>query len=165
MVLAGAKVRASDISRVQSKSKAATESVTSSTTLQDDDDLFFDMEVGKSYRVELHMAVSGATGGDIKLAWTVGGTVTKTSRSCTGPQLGTTDVLATSMKSSRHGIASSIPYGTDGTNESHIYEAVTIEDVTVAGTLQLQWAQNASSGTATTANTTSRIEWQEIDIS
>lgn len=164
MVLAGSKARASDIRPVKVISKAVAETVTSSTALQDDDDFSIDLEVGKSYVVRAYLSVTGATGGDVKVAWSNGATVTKSSRHCLGPQTGTTDATNTAMRSTRHGIASSVPYGVDGTNESAVFETLQIEDVTVAGTLTMQWAQNASSGTATTMGTTSRIEWVEVDL-
>lgn len=164
MPLAGQIARASDIVTPYALSKAAAESVTSSTTLQDDDDFSLDLEVGKSYAILLVASVSGATGGDVKFAWSIGATATKTNRKCLGPQTGTTDVTATSMRSSRHGLSSSVPYGLDGTNEALIVEHLLIEDVTVAGTLVLQWAQNASSGTATTLNNTSVMTWSEVTL-
>lgn len=165
VVLAGQKVRASDFRSVRVKSKAAAESVTSSTTLQNDDDLVIPtLEVGKSYSVWAFLAASGAAAGDIKTSWSWAGTATKFSRSCLGPTTGTTDITNTSMRAARHGAATAIPYGLDGSLESLIMEQLTIETVTVAGSLQLQWAQNTSSGTASTLNTTSRILWEEIDV-
>lgn len=164
MPLAGQIVRASDIRTAQVKSKAAAESVTSSTTLQNDDDLSVPLEVGKSYSVWAFLAVSGATAGDVKTAWSISATVTKSSRSVLGPQTGTTDVTNTAMRAARHGVATAVPFGLDGSAEALIVEQLTIEDVTAAGVAQLQWAQNASSGTATTLNTTSRIVWEQIDL-
>lgn len=164
MPLAGQKVRASDIITPYVLSKAAAESVTSSTTLQDDDDFVLDLEAGKSYRVRLFLSASGAAAGDLKAAWATTATITKTARKCLGPQSGTADVTATSMRTTRHGISSSVPYGLDGTNEALVVEELQLEDVTVAGTLTFQWAQNASSGTATTLNATSTMVWSEVTL-
>ncbi len=167
MVLAGAKVRASDIRTVQSKSKAATESVTSSTTLQDDDDLFMDLEAGKSYRVWLILTVAsgGAEAADIKTSWTFAGTATKVGRCVWGLGISSTATDDSAFsKSSGVAIGASVSYGIDAGQAAACYESLILEDVTVAGRLQLQWAQVASNATATVLSTTSRVFWEEIDV-
>lgn len=166
MVLAGEKVRASDIRTVRVISKAGTESVTSSTTLQDDDDLVVALEAGKSYRVTLILTVSsgGAEAADIKVAWSFTGTATKAVRSLFGPETAMTDATATLMRWSATALTSSVTYGIDAGAATAIVEDVVLEDLTVAGTLQLQWAQNSSSGTATTLSNSSRIIVEQVDV-
>lgn len=135
--------------------KAATETVTSSTTIQNDDHFVWTLNPG-TYRVEAFLHASGATAGDIKTAWSFSGTVVNTGRSCFGPQVGTADVSASTVRSSGHGIATEINYGLDAALATVIHEDLYLE-VTVAGTLRLQWAQNGSSGTGTSLSAASRV--------
>jgi hypothetical protein len=135
--------------------KDVSETVTSSTTLQDDDELSVVLGIG-TWQVEAVLHATGASGGDIKIAWTFSGTQGSPGKWCLGPQLGTTDAFATSAKMTTAGFSTAVAYGTDGTEESAILEKMLCE-VTASGTLQLQWAQNASSGTATTLLVGSRI--------
>jgi hypothetical protein len=166
MVLAGAKARASDIKPVNAKSKAATETVTASTTFQDDDDLFIELEAEKSYRVQLFLTVSsgGDEAADIKVTYTFDGTATKSSRTILGPALGATSAIDTTVRLSATGLTSSAAYGIDAGLAVAIIEDLLLEDLTVAGTLQMQWAQSTSNATGTTLSNTSRIYWQEVDV-
>lgn len=146
------------------KYKTADESVTSSTTLQDDDHLTaMSLGVG-TYIIEAMYLVSGAAAGDVKIAWAFSGTATASYRAGQGPTDTTTSVKSTTAattvgvnRSAAAGdttaaITSATPYGVDGTNWSYIYERGLMV-VTVAGTLKTQWAQLASSGTATVMRT------------
>ena len=168
MPLAGQKVRASDIVRLQVISKSATESVNnagSGTTLQNDDELTTAaLEVGKSYRIMVHLDVTGAAAADIKGAWSWTGTATKTSRQVMGPQVGTADATVTSMRAAGHGLASAISYGVDGSAASYAFELVRLEEITVAGTLTYQWAQQSGSATNTVMGVRASMEWIEIDL-
>ena len=149
------------------KKKAATETVTSSTTLQDDDDFVFTLAAGKVFHVELHVIATGASGGDVKVAWAVtGGVAALTNRHVEGPQIGTTDTTNTAVRTSgAHGLTTSIAYGTDGTNGSRIVEDFLVETTTAgtSGTLTCQWAQNTSSGTATGFNGSSFVIITELE--
>lgn len=167
MVQAGSKARASDIKTVRSWSKAATETVTSSTTLQDDDHIAgITLEAGKSYRALLVVTVSsgGDEAADIKLAWATTATITKSARTLLGPALAMTDATTTTMRASATALTSSVSYGIDGGAAAAIIEELLLEDVTVAGTLKLQWAQQASSGTGTTLSTSTRVYVEEIEV-
>lgn len=151
---AGDLVRASDIPTVTYLSKSASESVTSSTTLQDDDHLFTTLAVG-TYWVDLVLTATGGAG-DIKTAWTNTGTMSVIGRSVLGPTVSSADVSNGSMNSRGVTFTSNQSFATDGTNSSAIYERLLV-DVTVEGTIQLQWAQATSSGTATQLSTSSRM--------
>src|SRR5262245_15271614 len=50
--------------------KTANESVTSSTTLQNDDELFVSVAANSTYLVQCYIKCDGAATGDIKLNWT-----------------------------------------------------------------------------------------------
>jgi hypothetical protein len=134
--------------------KTADESLTSSTTLQDDDHLLVPLAVG-TYVVQAAYRVSGAAAGDVKIGWAFSGTATGY-REGVGPSVATADVLAAAVaqpvRAATAGtgsdFATAVPYGVDGTNYSAVLESAVMV-VTVAGTLKVQWAQNASSATAT----------------
>jgi hypothetical protein len=168
-VYAGQVITAADApAKPQYIVKASAENVTSSTTLQDDNDIVFSLDANKVYEVRLHASASGATAGDIKTAWAVtGGAAQLTLRECIGPGTAVTDVTASAtIRVSRHSLTSSVSYGVDGTAvTSAIAERFLIETTTAgtAGTVKLQWAQNASSGTATTLSTSTYAVCEEVE--
>jgi hypothetical protein len=130
------------------KQKPLAESVTSSIALQNDDDIFFSLGVG-SWRLELFALVSGAVGGDVRMAWTfTGSEAGNSARACFGPGPTSTDVTDGTYRSSGHGFATPVIYGTAAGANAYVHEDISIT-VTVAGTFQLQWAQGTSSATAT----------------
>lgn len=143
--------------------KTVQEDVTSSTTLQDDNDCQVTLVPG-TYRVELFAHASGAAAADVQTQWAFSGTITGQGRSCFGPGLNTTHAPATSpaattvgvTRASAHTITSAVSYGLDGSNTSAIHEDLFLQ-VTVGGLLKLQWAQVASSGTATSLTVGSRM--------
>lgn len=135
--------------------KTADESVTSNTTLQDDDHLVnIPLAVG-THIVEAMLMASGAAAGDVKVAWAFSGTATGY-RAGQGPSFASTDALGATAQAVRSSassgasapITASTPYGTDGTNWSYILERGLLI-VTVTGTLKVQWAQNTSNAAAT----------------
>lgn len=154
VVYAGQRIRAGDIPYTYWKQKTGVESVTSSAVLQNDDDLFVDLEVG-TYRVQINLTAGGATAGDIRVAWTNTGTMSLVGRICHGPAASAADTDDTNARMTALAIGSNAIYGT-GATSAGIYEDLTIE-VTVAGRLQMQWAQGTSSGTATTLSGSSRM--------
>lgn len=166
--LAGETVRASHYPKVRVIKKAANESVTSSTTFQDDADFTVTLDAGKTYKIETYLSVSGATAGDIKITWVLtGGVAQLSARHCKGPSVGTADVTATTMRDSVHNLTTlTIAYGTDNTTNSSIFEDFLVETTTAnaSGTLTMQWAQNASSATATTISGSSYMVITEIDL-
>ena len=161
---AGSAITAADLNRalVVYVDKTAGETVTSSTTMQDDNHLFHDFAAsteGHTYRVQAALHVTGAAAGDIKVDWSTTGTiVTAKKRQCRGPDTGTADVTASAAyrTSGGHALADDITYGCDGTNTSAITEEFVVA-ITAAGRLQMRWAQNASSGTATTVTADSYL--------
>lgn len=168
--LAGETVRTSHYPKVRVIKKAATETLSSSTTLQDDDDFSVDLDADKTYQVELHVIATGAASpGDIKIAWAVtGGVAALTNRHSDGPAVGTTDATSSALMraSGAHGLTTAVAYGTDGTNGSKIVEDFLVETTTAgtSGTLTMQWAQNSSSATATGVNGSSFLVITEVDL-
>lgn len=142
--------------------KTATETVTSSTTLQNDDHLDIALQPG-TYRVRAVIRAIGASGGDVKIAWAFSGTLTRANRTTMGPQLGTTDATNTAVRMVTAALGTAIGYGTDGSAGSVIEEDLLLT-VSVAGTLQMQWAQAGSSGTATELTSECRLYAQRQAI-
>ena len=153
MPAAGEFIRASDVTRLDAV-KTATESVTSSTTLQNDDELLLAVLANTTYFVFGLLFYDGATAGDFKFAWT-------------GPSGYSFDysapVLATGTTSAIVDGGATNTLNMSAFQETDIFSvgaagagntiAITITGVLIiggtAGTLQLQWAQVASSATAT----------------
>lgn len=131
--------------------KAGAESVTSSTTYQDDDDLAVTLPVGV-WRVQVFLSASGLSAAGLKTQWTTTGTITGIGRLCHGPAETATPASGDARMVST-GLGNSMIYGL---TSAGVYEDLLVE-VTVSGVLQLQWAQNASNGTATTLSTASRM--------
>ena len=127
--------------------KTATESVTSSTTLQDDDDLHVTVDASTVYDVSLVMFYDAATAGDIKVGFTYPASATGTFIATGIDPAGSSsagDVTASAD------IATAFNFGGIGTGTTvaaHIKGLLTVAGT--AGTLQVQWAQVSSSGTAT----------------
>lgn len=163
--LAGGIVDVTDFPRIRYIRKAANESVTSSTTMQDDNDLVgIVLAPNQVYKVDFFPAATGAAAGDVKFAWTVTGTVAGLgTRTCLGSQTGTTDVTNNAVRSSRHNLTTSVAYGVDGTATGMVWEAFLVEGGTLGGTLTLQWAQNTSNATATQLSTSTYMTIQEVE--
>jgi hypothetical protein len=129
--------------------KTAAQSVTNSAALVDDTHLFVDLTPGY-YIVDAWLSAGGPAAADIKTAWSFAGTIGGDNhRHCHGPQISTADVTATLARMSVHSLATSVPYGTDGTATSAIHERLYVP-VTAAGRLRLRWAQNTANVTAST---------------
>lgn len=144
--------------------KSADESVTSSTSLQNDDDLVADLAVG-TWLLEAHLFHTGAQAGDIQTAWATTGTITCLSRSVIAPSGSATDITGADPDIRIQALSFTVTvgarFGTDGTNNGYSVERL-ILDVDVAGSMQLQWAQFASSGTATTLKAGSHLMWKQL---
>lgn len=165
-IAGGAKLDAADFAAVYPLyvKKSAAETLTSNTTLQDDNDLSIAIAAGQIVRVELLLAVSGpASPGDVKVAWSAGGTLTSpTGRHCIGPDTSITSIASTTVRASAtHGLTTAVTYGTDGSGPSAIREDFIIDGGASGGTLTLQWAQNAS-GTTTTVQANSYMLVTEV---
>lgn len=142
--------------------KSADESVASSTVLQNDDHLFLPLAANGTFVVEGLLVYNGQTfaagPGDLKVDWTLPAGAT--------------------MRWVRNGPGSNTPNGIDlvVTDNATIralgtYGAATdvgasfrgwITTGATAGTLQMRWAQNASTGVATTIRTGSFLRLIQV---
>lgn len=117
--------------------KTADETVTSSTTLQNDDHLFVSVAANTTYLLELDFVFSANASGDLKTTFTV--------PSGTTGSLNMTSDAGTSTGVSMTSTA--VWDGTGADEQARIFGRVVTSST--AGTVRLQWAQNASFGTGT----------------
>lgn len=146
--------------------KTADQSVTSSTVLTNDTHLLYTIGATGTYKFEIALiALSAAdAAGDIKFA------LTFPTGTLTAGMMGLTTALTTSVigDTVNAGVSSAVS-GTQPANFSAGLSAsecfILIKGLLVAtatGTLRLQWAQLASSGSATTLKAGSFMEVQQV---
>jgi len=162
---AGDILTAADLQTLQSRSvvKVATESVTSSTTLQNDDELVLSLPANTTWEFETLIFYDGdITNGDLACAYTfpAGATV---SVGGVGPANNVTSGIGSGEWTGYPGDATSptatfFGYGTiaAGTWLTILHSGVIVL-AGAAGSLQFQWAQRASSATAVRVAAGSRI--------
>lgn len=142
---------------ILSARKTTTEGVTSSTTLQNDDELFVAAEVSAVYRVELFLLSDHGTAGKIKIGWTVP-TGASLSWAVLGPA--TTEATNTAVASLNMQTRTTSEVASLGGSTSTGVLTLAFGTLIVgstAGNLQLQWAQNATSVTATNVRSGSHL--------
>jgi hypothetical protein len=139
--------------------KTASESVTSSTALQDDDELALPVEPFSVYLLLACYSVSGPTGADIKISFTVptGAQGRRHNLGLSTPATSTTG----NSRISVHGLTNTATYGTTSTPVSIIEEGV-IGTEALGGVLQAQWAQVTSNATATVVEASSFMRLQRV---
>lgn len=142
------------------KSKSSGQGVTSSTTLEDDDDLSISLEAGSVYVVRAHLIGSYTTSGGIKYKanWSGGSLVTSYARS-KRPSPYTPDNAAATFGDIDTVYEPSTPSDVDGF--IHIIEAVVVTGAT-GGTLTIQFAQATSSVDTTTLDVGSAITFERV---
>lgn len=141
--------------------KSATESVTSSTSLQNDDHLSFTVNANTNYWVEGILFMDGATGGDIKIAIVIpSGTLRWCADGLSAGAAASQDIVD---RRSKNGGGSGTAHGTlgAGTTNTFLFRGIARIGST-GGTLQLQWAQNTSSGTSTRLFANSLLRAQRV---
>ena len=130
--------------------KQSDESVTNSTALQNDDDFVYNFVTPGVYLIETSITYRGALDADIKIDWVASaGAAQVTTRRCIGPAAGTTIYSSSDVvRMSAHNLTTSVRYGTYESEAGVIMESF-IVDTAATGTLQMRWAQYATSTTAT----------------
>lgn len=133
--------------------KTSDETVSSSTTLQNDDELFIALEANKTYAFEFFLLVLTNAAPDFK--WAITGPSGATGRvlgdAVTGDTLFQTQALGTS-------VAATLFASSTGGLVLH----GTITTSATPGNLQLQWAQNTSSAISTTVESGSYLIVHEL---
>jgi hypothetical protein len=146
------------------KEKTADESVTSSTTLQDDNHLLFSIPQAGTYVFDARLFMTSAANaaGDIKVGFTF------PTGTCHFAFIGLDDTLASGFKGPMHGQgALSATSGTTalalGLSTSTLFGSVQgILIATASGTLTLQWAQLASNASASTVKSGSHMLVRQV---
>jgi hypothetical protein len=134
--------------------KPSDESLTANTTLQNDDHLVLTVAANEVWQVECFLRFTASSAGDLKTAWTF-------------PASGELNVIANGEDTSNIDYihsntyttspTSNIQFGGNGANTSPAHFKMLLTNAGTAGTLQLQWAQSASDGTATVVKTNSTL--------
>lgn len=133
--------------------KSADEGVTSSTTLQPDDELALALLAGVEYRLSGLIILTGAAaagGAAIAFTWPGGVTVEWTG-------WGLAVAGGPNDNAVRNSSGTSSPFGTSGATLVPAVIEGTILPASTAFTLQLQFAQSASNATATVVKAGSRL--------
>jgi len=132
--------------------KAAHTDRASTTTLTDDPDLTVTLDANAVYAVEFHLHYAATDAARIKTAWTVPASAVG-NRSAVGPDQGVILSSTSSGGTGRWGVHNFPTVCIYGTRDSGGSQCAALEEATVitttGGTCALQWAQNASSATAT----------------
>ncbi len=139
--------------------KSADESVTSSTTLQNDDHLRLTLSGGTTYAVRGAIFATSTSGTpDIKIAYTVpsGATMDLGFLSGFAGNFNRAELLETSGSAS-----AAIPIGANQNTIIHVLG--TVELGVTSGDLTLQWAQNTSNGNATVVKEGSFLSVEAIE--
>lgn len=164
MPAAGDKVRASDIATAAGVfvRKSLAETVTSSTTLQNDDHLKLDVLVNSFYIVRGLILYDGATTGDIKFAWT--GPAGFTFRyGHNAPATSIAGATGNTVDNREIKETDTLGAGCAGAGTTIAMQLLGIlTTIGTAGTFQLQWAQFASDATATRVFAGSFLHAQKI---
>lgn len=124
--------------------KSADESVTSSTTLQNDDQLTFSIGANETYIVHITMNATMVTGGAGSIKYTL---TAPSGATCNTSAIGA-DGSGTSGEILNGSCGTTGAYGGSGTSSVENIDA-TITTGATSGSVTLQWAQNTSNGTAT----------------
>ncbi len=144
--------------------KAAGESVTSSTTLQDDDDFSFAVLANTNYYAEFDLFLSSggaAADGGFKFDFTgpaAPDSVSVISQISAGP------ACTDAMMALATAFSSAITYGplSSGSYFEGVRIKLYVNNGANAGTVQLRWAQGTSDGTATTVAAGSLMKYQVV---
>lgn len=134
--------------------KTVNESVTSSTTLQNDDELFLSLAANATYLIIAYIRFDGSTTGDFKWQWTMPASGTARFGDLhqrvpeTDSTAGVTDLLQTDIGAiGCNGAGATLP----------LFQIGNATTAGTAGNLQLTWAQNTSNATATRVLTSSLL--------
>lgn len=130
--------------------KVANEGVTTSTTMQDDDELTFPIGANETWIMDAYLIVDGPTGGDIK-AGVKGPSGVAGEFTVTGPGTSATtfeNATANNQTTAVGTAPTGLPSGTLGVGSETLVEVHSvIRNGATAGDVVIQWAQNTSSGT------------------
>lgn len=147
--------------------KNANQTVYNSTTLVNDDELYYVFPQTGLYEVKLRCRCQGSNAADIKTAWTVEtGVANITSRYClgigtnNGANVARVDTMVVRETSS---LGATIDYNPgDGTNSGWFEETFVVEVTTPNVKLQLQWAQSTAEASSTMVRSNSHLMIEKV---
>lgn len=122
-------------------------------TLTDDPQLTATLGASATYDITVMAIVSG-TSGDFASSWTVPASATG-SRHCVGPELASTSFTSTLMRSSAHGLTTSVNYGMNSASGASVQERGIVKTGASGGTWAYKWAENTTNAAGTTLGTNS----------
>jgi len=136
--------------------KAGDESVASSTTVQNDDDLFFTATSGAVYQVEMWLVYDNAAGGAPDLKLDLGEDATARG-AFEGVGMSTADAAQAITA-----LANQTATMTFGTATTKRMASLVGNHAGAGGTFRLRWAQNTSNGTATIVRAGSVLRYRRV---
>lgn len=144
------------------KAKATTETVTSSTTFQDDNELFLPAVANATYRFDLLLLHSSGTTGKFKMQFTAptGASVNWGVHAAQNAQISSTSVEITSMPS--RVLADNQQMGGGNLAGTTALVSGVLITSSTAGNLMLQWAQITSDAAATQVRAGSTLRMKRI---
>lgn len=163
-IYAGSRITASDVAGVAPLAviKGADQSLASSTAMQNDDALFLPVAANAGYLVECLLNYEGGTHGSSDLKWEFTGPsgATMVYTFVAYPVSGSIAAGNVNMGAAT-GLSGVGTAGTNGAQNLAVIMRGTLITGGTAGTLQLQWAQDTSSATATIVRAQSMLAlWQ-----
>jgi hypothetical protein len=144
--------------------KNSDQAYSNDTSLNDDTVLKFTAAANSVYRVELFAMISGASGGDVKVAWTVPAGSTGL-RSCLGPADTATTRNNTTMQVGAHPFTSEIGYGLSATEPTlpiGLQERFILTTAGTSGQVVFRHAQRTSNATQTIVRAASYMIVQKL---
>ncbi len=147
--------------------KANPETITSSTTMQNDDELFVPVVAGAQYELDAFIRFSGLQAAGIKVGWTVpSGTSFNVLYGGPGSANAvSTDANTTEMRWAIHGSATAVAM-TNPRNSAALHTWTLANMIftvgATAGNIQLQWAQNVANATGSVVQAQSYIRYRRI---
>jgi|SRR5882757_2660360 len=162
--LAGQDITADSLNAMQPliAIKTAGEAVTSSTAMQNDNELFLPAVASATYLMELYLMYDSSTASDIKIGWTVptGATMIWAPMGANLGEATNSAVLSMNLQSRVETETANLG-GSTSTGIGATAWGVLIMSTT-AGNLQFQWAQATSGATATNVRVPSTLKLTRI---
>jgi hypothetical protein len=142
--------------------KSATETVTSSTTLQDDDELVVPVDANATYVMTFHLALGSVAAADVNTEYTVPAGASGF-KWCQGPPPASTDRENTTMVSAVHNFGTDRRYGpTSTTSVPAVIEHLLVNTSSTAGNVVFRWAQDTSNATGSVNLAGAFVTWVRV---
>ena len=143
--------------------KTANESVTNSTTPQDDDHLFFSIGANETYTFYGFLSINGDAAGDVAYGFTVpsGGLLRWGQHAGQTAAVGSGSLTMNINSNNTSGATVGAAAVGTAISTAVAFWGI-VENGSTAGTVQLQWAQRVASATASTVESSSWLKAQRV---